>query len=298
MGVCAPTKPLFYQNSFCTLPSHAVFLHVRTEAPLATAGDSARIGRFHLRSGASSFREAGDLIQAEPLFPEMHMRQLLLNWGTENPQTLENFVTGRNEELAALLRRISEHAASGLSERFVYLWGESGAGKTHLLRALTARHARYLPSSEPIESYLPDSATTLYLLDDCECLSPEHQIAAFALYNHARDNGASLVAAGASAPGTLPLRDDLRTRLGWGLIYQVHGLSDDEKIAALTHSAQARGLSLSPGVIPYLITHFRRDMPSLSAMLDALDSYSLETQRPITLPLLRELLQLETNSKN
>jgi DnaA family protein len=71
----------------------------------------------------------------------------------------------------------------------------------------------------------------------------------------------------------------------------VHGLSDEEKMDALTKSATARGLSLSAGVLPYLLTHFRRDMQSLSTMLDALDRYSLETQRPITLPLLRELLQ-------
>ena len=90
----------------------------------------------------------------------------------------------------------------------------------------------------------------------------------------------------------MPIREDLRTRLGWGLVYQVHGLSDEEKIDALSKSALARGLSLSPGVLPYLLTHFRRDMQSLSAMLDALDRYSLETQRPITMPLLRELLQL------
>jgi DnaA family protein len=226
------------------------------------------------------------------------MRQLLLNWGADKPQTLENFIAGGNRELAALLRRVTERSTHTLDERFIYLWGEPGAGKTHLLRALAAgRHARYIASDAPPESYLPDAATTLYLLDDCERLSPERQIATFALYNQARDSGASLIAAGASAPAALTLREDLRTRLGWGLIYQVHGLTDDEKIAALTQSANERGLSLSPGVIPYLITHFRRDMPSLSAMLDALDKYSLETRRPITLPLLRELLQLETDSK-
>jgi DnaA family protein len=101
-----------------------------------------------------------------------------------------------------------------------------------------------------------------------------------------------LVAATGKPPAQLTLREDLRTRLAWGLVYQVHGLSDDEKIDALSKSADARGLVLSPGVLPYLLTHFRRDMQSLSAILDALDRYSLETQRPITMPLLRELLQL------
>jgi DnaA family protein len=102
-----------------------------------------------------------------------------------------------------------------------------------------------------------------------------------------------LIATAKHPPGQLQLREDLRTRLGWGLIYQLHGLSDEEKIAALTLSAEARGLQLSTGVIPYLLTHFRRDMQSLSAMLNALDRYSLETKRAITVPLLRELLELD-----
>jgi DnaA family protein len=120
----------------------------------------------------------------------------------------------------------------------------------------------------------------------------DQQIAAFALYNQVRESGGMLVAATGRPPAQLTLREDLRTRLAWGLVYQVHGLSDEEKIDALAKSADARGMVLSPGVLPYLLTHSRRDMQSLSAILDALDRYSLETQRPITMPLLRELLQL------
>jgi DnaA family protein len=131
----------------------------------------------------------------------------------------------------------------------------------------------------------------MYLVEDCDLLSEEHQIAAFALFNQVKEAGGSWIASANQAPAQLKLREDLRTRLGWGLIYELHGLSDEEKLDALSKSAESRGLSLSPGVLPYLLTHARRDMPSLSAMLDALDRYSLETQRPITLPLLRELLQ-------
>ncbi|HJV50340.1 MAG TPA: DnaA regulatory inactivator Hda [Noviherbaspirillum sp.] len=223
------------------------------------------------------------------------MRQLLLDLGAEKPQTLDAFVTGQNEELLQLLRQFQQHGNAMPRERFVYLWGESGAGKTHLLRALAgAPNARYIPSDASDDAFSHDAHTTLYLVDDCDRLPPQSQISAFNLFNQVRENGGLLVTAGALPPASLALREDLRTRLGWGLIYQLHGLTDDEKIAALTKSAQARGLSLSPGVLPYLITHFRRDMQSLSAMLDTLDQYSLETQRPITLPLLRSLLQLET----
>ncbi|OWW21795.1 DnaA regulatory inactivator Hda [Noviherbaspirillum denitrificans] len=227
------------------------------------------------------------------------MRQMLLDLGAEKPQTLDTFVVGHNAELSQLLRRFSQYASGMPGERFVYLWGEAGAGKSHLLHALAAvPGARYIPAGADDSEYLFDEGTRLYLMDDCQLLSPDAQISAFALFNQVRENDALLVSAGDKPPAGLALREDLRTRLGWGLIYQLHGLTDDEKIAALTQAAQARGITLSPGVLPYLITHFRRDMRSLSSMLDALDQYSLETQRPITLPLLRSLLQLEGEPKS
>jgi len=226
------------------------------------------------------------------------MRQLLLDLGAEKPQTLDTFVEGQNAELLQLLQLFARRAPRTPAERFVYVWGDPGAGKTHLLRALeTDATARYIAPGSPVDAYLFERNVTLYLLDDCERLSADAQIAAFNLYNEVKENGGLLVAAGATAPAGLALREDLRTRLGWGLIYQVRGLSDDEKIEALSQAALLRGIGLPSGVLPYLITHFRRDMRSLSAMLDALDQYSLETQRPITLPLLRSLLQLEGEQK-
>lgn len=220
------------------------------------------------------------------------MRQLLLDWGAVRPQTLDSFVIGRNQELAALLHRIARRDGMSLDQRFVTLWGEPGSGKSHLLAALAATSpALLLGSRTPADRFRHAAGTLLYLVDDCDELDEERQHAAFALYNEVREIGGVLVGTAKKPPAQLEMREDLRTRLGWGLVYQVHGLTDEEKIAALTQAAQARGLSLSAGVLPYLLTHFRRDMRSLSAMLDALDRYSLETQRPITTHLLRELLQ-------
>jgi DnaA family protein len=222
------------------------------------------------------------------------MRQLLLDWGAARPQTLDSFVIGRNQELAVLLRRIANRDANTPDQRFVTLWGDSGAGKSHVLQALKASgSARYLSPQMSSRDFTWSAGTDLYLLDDCDRLNERQQHAAFNLYNQVHENGGLLVAAAVAPPAQLPLREDLRTRLGWGLVYQLHGLSDEEKIDALSQSAQERGLALSAGVLPYLLTHFRRDMQSLSTLLDALDRYSLETQRPITMPLLRELLQLD-----
>jgi len=220
------------------------------------------------------------------------MRQLLLDWGAAGPQTLDNFVVGRNQELAALLRPVAATASMGSNHALLLIWGEAGSGKSHLLKALGSNtSAQLLTRASPLVAFNWSANHSLYLIDDCDQLNPEQQQALFNLINQVRENSGTLIASAKQAPLQLALREDLRTRLGWGLVYQVHGLSDEEKMDALTKSAASRGLSLSAGVLPYLLTHFRRDMQSLSTMLDALDRYSLETQRPITLPLLRELLQ-------
>lgn len=216
------------------------------------------------------------------------MKQLVLDLGAEQAQSLDSFEVGQNAELAHLMHQFAGRSSR---EHFAYLWGEASAGKTHLLHALAATPgSRYIHADNPADFvYSPE--VSLYLLDDCGALSADAQIDAFALFNQIREHGAYMVSTGAVPPAVLPVREDLRTRMGWGLIYQIHGLSDEEKIAALTHAADARGLTISASVLPYLLSHFRRDMRSLSTMLDALDQYSLETQRPVTLPLLRDLLQ-------
>lgn len=217
------------------------------------------------------------------------MKQLVLDLGADQAQSLDSFEVGQNAELAHLMHQFAGRSSR---EHFAYLWGEAAAGKTHLLHALAATPgSRYIGAGAPDSAFTYAPEVSLYLLDDCAKLSPEAQIEAFALFNQIRENGAYMVSAGPVPPKVLPVREDLRTRMGWGLVYQIHGLSDDEKIAALTHAADARGLTLSASVLPYLLSHFRRDMRSLSTMLDALDQYSLETQRPVTLPLLRDLLQ-------
>ncbi len=227
------------------------------------------------------------------------MRQLTLDITAEKPQTLDTFVVGQNQEALQFLQRLIAPSTTSITapgDRFVYLWGEAGSGKSHVLHALASSAGARLIRGNQYNGDVFNFSLKVsgYLIDDCDKLSATDQIEAFSLFNQIREHGGWLVTSGELPPSELSVREDLRTRLCWGLIYQLQGLSDEEKIAALTHAAQVRGLHLSGGVLPYLITHFRRDMRSLSAMLDELDRYSLETQRPITLPLLRSLLQLES----
>jgi DnaA family protein len=137
---------------------------------------------------------------------------------------------------------------------------------------------------------VPQSAAVA-AVDDVEQLDEAAQIALFNLYNQMRDSGGMLLVSGKESPLHLKLRDDLRTRLGWGLVYQVHVLSDEEKAQALVQHAHSRGFVLPSEVTQYLLRHGRRDLPSLMAVLDALDVHSLSLHRAPSVPLLKEVMQ-------
>jgi len=216
------------------------------------------------------------------------MSQLLLDITPENKPTLDNFIVGRNSELLSVLR----HALAGeTSERCFYLWGENGSGKSHLLQAciseaLKDRKAIYLQGE-----ITGDIEAATVAVDDVEQLDDTEQIALFDLYNQMKESGGMLLVSGREAALNLGLRDDLRTRLGWGLVYQVQGLTDEEKAVALAQHATSKGYQLSHEVLQYLLRHGRRDMPSLLSVLDTLDANSLRLHRPPTVPLLKEILK-------
>jgi DnaA family protein len=215
------------------------------------------------------------------------MQQLLLQLAPPPAPTLDNYVPGRNGAALQALRDIARGAGG---ERFVYLWGEPGSGRTHLLRGLaqaaSGGKGLYLCGT-PGGSMAADNVIAV---DDVQDLSAGDQIALFDLYNRVRAGGGALVASGDAAPAQLALREDLRSRLAWGLAFQLHPLSDAEKAAALREHARGRALDLPEDIIAYLLKHARRDMASLIGILDALDRYSLEQKRPVTLPLVRDAL--------
>ena len=194
------------------------------------------------------------------------MRQRALDISPPQQPTLDNFVPGANAELLARLREL---LAGSFRDNVLYLWGEAGSGKSHLLHACAGLHP----------------------VDDVEKLDDASQIGLFNAINEARQSGGAVLAAGNAPPAQLQLRADLKSRLAWGLVYQVKPLTDEERTLYLRAEAERRGMHLADEVIAYLLTRMRRDLPSLSAILDRLDRTSLELKRPITLPLVREALK-------
>jgi len=197
------------------------------------------------------------------------MQQLPLDISPPEPPGFDNYIAGVNAEALAAVRSL---AAGTLRESIVYLWGEPGSGRSHLLQA--AQRAN------------PE----LTVADDVQALDAPAQQALFVAVNRSRESGPGVLAAGDQPPAALALREDLRTRLAWGLVYELRPLGDDAKAAHLAALAARRGLELPPEVAAYLLARLPRDFTSLNRVMEALDKHSLARQRGLTLPLVREAL--------
>ncbi len=220
------------------------------------------------------------------------MRQIPLAIAPRPECSFESYLSGENRAALEHLRQLAPHSVP------VYLWGPTGSGKTHLLRALALawqargeRVAWFAPMIAPPWSF--DERWALVVFDDCDALDALQQHAAFALFVQATAAGIPVVSAGALPPVDLPLREDLRTRLGWGLVFALQPLSESEARAVLRREADRRGIRLADEVLEYLLTRFARDLTQLMALLDRLDEFALASRRAVTVPLLKKMLEEE-----
>ena len=232
------------------------------------------------------------------------MKQLALDIGLATGPTLARFFAGPNE---AALQHLQLWVGEGSQQDTrspvpTYLWGEAGSGKTHLLkavhRALSDQGASvgWLDASVAMPAAF-DERWAAVILDDVHLYSTAQQAMAFNWFVNAISpaNGAPrwVLAAGNLPPADLPLRDDLRSRLGWGHVFQLQLLDEIARRAVLRQEADARGVFLGDEVMDFMLNRFSRDLGSLMQLLDQLDAYALRTQRAITIPLLKAMLESE-----
>ena len=230
----------------------------------------------------------------------MVMKQIALDIGLASAPSFSNFFAGPNE---AALKHLELWAGNALRSPVpTYLWGEPGSGKTHLLKAvvetLREQGARvgWLDASvmEPPEF---SESWAGVILDDCHLYTAVQQQGAFNWFVNALSSADGqprwVLAAGALPPADLVLREDLRSRLGWGHVFELHALTEPERRAVLRIEADARGVFLSDEVMGFMLSRFSRDLSSLMHLLDQLDGYALQTQRAITIPLIKAMLDNE-----
>lgn len=227
--------------------------------------------------------------------------QLTLGLSLKDEATFANFHSGKNAEIVAELKR----TASGQGERVIYLCETRGQGASHLLKA-SCHYAHqfghpsvYLPLAQLI-SLSPEvlnglESLMLVCIDDLQVAAgrPEWEEAIFHLYNRLYDAGGSIIIAANDLPKALALQlPDLVSRLSWGMVYQLHALTDLEKLAVLITRAHDRGIVLSEEVGKYMLTHCPRNMGTLFAALDVLDKASLAAKRRLTVPFVKEVLEI------
>jgi DnaA-homolog protein len=226
------------------------------------------------------------------------MKQIALDIGLAAGPSLTNFLAGPNQ---AALQHITLWANNDRRSPVpTYLWGESGCGKTHLLRAVQAvlrehgAQVGWMDASVSEPGVFQD-AWRVILLDDVHFYGAVQQQAAFNWFVNAMtpSDGQQrwVLAAGAVPPSDLQMREDLRTRLGWGHVFELHVLNESERRAVLRQQADERGVFLSDDVMDFMLNRFSRDLGSLTQLLDQLDGYALQTQRAITIPLLKSMLE-------
>ncbi len=228
--------------------------------------------------------------------------QLPLGVRLRDDATFANYYPGANAAALGYVERLCE-ADAGWTESLIYLWGGEGVGRSHLLQAACLRfeqrgeQAVYLPLAELVE-YGPQ---LLDNLEQCElvCLDDLDAVAGrrdweeglFHLFNRLRDSGRRLLLAAATSPRELPLQlADLQSRLTLALVFQLHALSDEDKLRALQLRASRRGLHLSDEVGRFILTRGERSMSALFELLERLDQASLQAQRKLTIPFLKETL--------
>jgi DnaA family protein len=225
-------------------------------------------------------------------------QQLPLPVQLRDDATLENFLpTLATGPLIAALRA----QASSTGEAIIYLYGASGTGKSHLLQAschLVGRGAVYLPLGE-LARFRPEDVLQgvevlrLVCLDDVDRVlgQPDWELALFTLFNLARQHNSYLLVSGTAAPRALAIKlADLRSRLSWGIVYQLPVADDAEKMAILRYRASLRGLVLGHDVCNYLVSRAPRDMAALLGLLERLDRASLVERRALSIPFIKGVL--------
>ena len=217
-----------------------------------------------------------------------------------NDIVLESFYESGNETLIKELKNL----LFGVRTRpILYLWGESGSGKTHLLNACCLAAGKRLKpgiyvslpgqSDDKLDELIPVAANTILCVDDIDTIAglENAQVKILSLYESTIQNSGALIVSGSAPPGKINLElKDLESRLSYGGVYHVHPLDEEQKQQALRRQAKSRGFYLDEKVIAFIMSHCDRDTRSLFALLDKLDHASLRAHRKITIPFLKTLL--------
>jgi DnaA-homolog protein len=230
----------------------------------------------------------------------MMMQQLPLGIKLSDSASFSNYIPDANNRH---LIEIIKATLQGNAEHYLYFWGITGTGKSHLLQGachyLTQHGGNpiYLPL-KTLTHYSADSLTglehvDLLCLDDLQAVVglKEWERAIFHLFNTLRDAHIPLLITANAAPKQLDLQlPDLISRLLWGGVFALNYLTQDLAIEALQHHAQTRGLNLPVKIALFLLEKTQGQLAEAITLLSRLDDAALSNKRALTLPFVRQVL--------
>jgi len=211
--------------------------------------------------------------------------------------SFDNFVTGDNQAVVQQL----QNQLSESGDSLLYLWGNKGAGCSHLLQAAcqqaTAQQqtAMYLPMNE-IRNFDPAMLqgvedVDLVCLDHVQAVvgEPEWEEALFHLFNRVLQQQTALLIAGSQPPRGMGIQlPDLLSRLASCVVFQVSPLGDMDNMVLLRDKAAEKGVELTEDAAQYILNRSERSTAKLLGILDSLDHLSLSAARKLTIPFIKQ----------
>ncbi len=232
--------------------------------------------------------------------------QLSLPVSLNVDETFDSFYSAGNDFVVEYLKQFlySENASSTV---ICYLHGSRGLGKSHLLYAMCHhanqidRSAMYLDMSilvdMPVEVVAGLTEYQLLCIDNLHIIAGvrEWEVAIFDLINQFIELGGNhrIILASESSPISSGLvLPDLVSRLSWGAVFKLASRSEDELLAIISLRLSLRGLDASEESLRFLLSRVGRELGSLMDILDELDKKSLQEQRKVTIPFIKQVLNV------
>ena len=222
------------------------------------------------------------------------MNQLGLPISLDSKMLLNNFIS--NKELLSFINHLFDSKKT--SE--IYVYGETGIGKTHLLQGSVLRalsdggNAVYIDCNDIFPEHILDSIDQLNLIsiDNIELINNSNQDLFFDLYNLARQAKITIIVSGSFLPADLNIMKDLKTRLSLAAGFKLDILDDESTMVVLNNQMSERNLTIDSKVYKYLFKNYSRDLKVLLSVINDLDKSSLQSKQAISIPFVKKTLQL------
>jgi chromosomal replication initiator protein len=227
--------------------------------------------------------------------------------------TFQTFVQGKSNEFAlAAARRVAEESKVPFNPLFLY--GGVGLGKTHLMHAIAwhirkrhpQRRVLYLSAEKFMYQFIramrfKDTmsfkeqfrSVDVLLVDDVQFIAGKDatQEEFFHTFNALVDQNKQIVLSADKSPADLEgLEDRVRSRLGWGLVADIHPTTYELRLGILQSKAEKLGVAMPPKVLEFLAHKIVANVRELEGALNRIVAHSTLVGRPISLESAQEVL--------